>query len=59
MKLTDISKKALHEAVGEEAQANGFLTEELVSIVEAEQGEWSAPVSSQQLLAEMDTWLTK
>ena len=59
MKLTDISKKALREAVGEEAQANGFLTEELVSIVEAEQGEWSAPVSGQQLLTEMDTWLTK
>ena len=59
MKLTDISPKALFEAVQQESAGTGFLTEDLVNIVDAEQGEWSTPVSGQQLLAEMDTWLNK
>ena len=59
MKLTDISKKALYEDVAKDAQANGFLTEELIGIAEAQYGEWSTPVSGQQLLEELEKWSTR
>lgn len=59
MKLTDISKKALVEALGKEAQSTGFLTEDLVHVAEAHHGEWSTPVTAQQLLEEMGSWPTK
>ena len=54
MKLIDISKQALLEAVGKEALATGFLTEDLINIVEAQQGEWTTPVSGHQLLEDLN-----
>ena len=60
MKLTQISKKALHEAIIAEAPGTGFLAEDLISIVNAEHiGEWSKPMSAEDLLKETAAWLAK
>lgn len=59
MKLTDISKTALREAVNQEAKETGFLTEDLLQIAEANNGKWSEPMTSEQLLEQVNTWLAK
>lgn len=59
MKLTDISKKALFEAINKEADETGFLAEDLIRISEAHNGEWSQPMTSAQLDEQLDLWLAK
>ena len=59
MKLTDISKQALHEAITNEAEGSGYLAEDLIKIVEAKDGEWSAPMTGAQLMEQMNTWLSQ
>jgi hypothetical protein len=59
MKLTDISKTALREAINKEAQDTGFLTEDITSIIAAQDGNWSQPMTQIQLTEQIDTWLTK
>lgn len=59
MKINEItmpSDKALFESI-DATNNTGFLTEDLVKIVRTEQeGNWSAPMTAEQLLAEMDSW---
>jgi hypothetical protein len=59
MKITEVTKsatQALHEAIDQDNRT-GFLTEDLVKIVEQDQsGAWSEPMSADDLLAEMDSW---
>ena len=59
MKLTDISKTALREAINEEAQDTGFLTEDIAGIIAAQDGNWSQPMTHTQLTEQIDAWLTK
>lgn len=59
MKITEVTKtakQALHESIDQD-NSTGFLTEDLVRIVEQDQsGEWSKPMSADELLVEMDSW---
>lgn len=59
MKINEVrvsSSKSLTEAIAADNQT-GFLTEDLVSIVQQEQGcNWSKPMTLEEMLAEMDAW---
>lgn len=57
MKITEVSRPRDRAALTESLSANnntGFLSEDLVQIVEAHEGEWSAEMSADDMLAEMD-----
>ena len=57
MKITEVTRRhQLREAINQDNDT-GFLTEDLVRIVEAhESNEWSEPQTADELLAEMDAW---
>lgn len=59
MKITEVTKtnkQALTEAIDVE-NGTGFLTEDLVNIVEAhETGAWSKPVSGDEMMAIIESW---
>lgn len=59
MKITEVTKssaRALQESFAQDNKT-GFLTEDLVRIAQAEQeGQWSEPMTADELLAEMDSW---
>lgn len=61
MKITDIQNKKSTKALTEEISGNnatGFLTEDLVEVVKQDQNDqWSAPMSAEQLMESMDSWL--
>lgn len=57
MKLINISKKELLEAVQQDSKETGFLAEDLAKICEAEHSEWSAPQEPEEFLMEMKSWL--
>lgn len=54
--VTQPSDNALFEALHKDNNT-GFLTEDLVKIVRTEQaGQWSAPKTADDFLAEMESW---
>jgi hypothetical protein len=57
MKINEVaSAPTLQETIARNNDT-GFLTEDLVMIVEQEQsGEWSQPMTADELLAEMASW---
>jgi hypothetical protein len=59
MKINEIAQPSdsrLFETLDQNNQT-GFMTEDLVRIVKTEQaGQWSAPMTADELLAEMDSW---
>jgi len=59
MKINEVTiskKQALTEAI-DATNDTGFLTEDLVKIVEAEEkNEWSKPVPADQLKATINSW---
>jgi len=57
MRLTDISPKALREAIEAEAPSSGFLAEDLVKIAEADAGNWHEPQTAEQLMEQQKEWL--
>lgn len=60
MKITEVTmtkKQALTESIARENDT-GFLTEDLVNIVEAhESGMWSKPVSGDQMMRILESWV--
>lgn len=59
MKINEVkvaSAKSLTESIAKNNDT-GFLTEDLVSIVQQEQScSWSKPMTLEEMLAEMDAW---
>lgn len=60
MKINEVTasrKQALHEAI-DSTNDTGFLTEDLVNVVEAEKnGAWSKPVSGDELMSLVESWI--
>ena len=56
----NLTDQQLHEAIDQDNQT-GFLTEDLVKIVRAAQDEsgWSEPMTGEQFIAEMRSWVKK
>jgi hypothetical protein len=61
MKINDIENKKSTKSLTEEISRNnatGFLTEDLVEVVKQDQdANWSAPMSADQLMESMNSWL--
>lgn len=58
MKITEVTRprgQKLFEALAQDNNT-GFLTEDLVNIVEAHEGTWSDAMTADELLAEMESW---
>lgn len=59
MKINEVkvsSAKSLTEAI-EKNNDTGFLTEDLVRVVQQEQScSWSKPMTFEEIMAEMDAW---
>lgn len=56
MKITEImqpSDKFLTEEINKDNQS-GYLTEDLIKIIRADAGQWSDPMSADDILAELD-----
>lgn len=57
IEVTMTSKQALTEAIDRENDT-GFLTEDLVNIVEAhEHGGWTRPVSGDEMMSILESWI--
>ena len=59
MKINEVTitnKQALTEAI-DATNDTGFLTEDLVEIVKAEDGAWSKPVPADQFMKIVESWL--
>lgn len=57
MKITEVTRRRqLREEIAEN-NSTGFLTEDLVRIMEAHESDsWSEPQTADELIAEMDSW---
>lgn len=54
--VTQLNEEELHEVI-DASNDTGFATEDLVKVVMTERaGEWSDPMTAEELLAEMDSW---
>lgn len=59
MKINEVTitnKQALTEAI-DATNDTGFLTEDLVEIVKAEDGAWSKPVPADQMMKILESWI--
>lgn len=59
MKINEVTitnAQALFEAI-DATNDTGFLTEDLVKVVNAEDGAWSKPVSGDQMMSILESWI--
>ena len=59
MKINEVTitnAQALFEAI-DATNDTGFLTEDLVKVVKAEDGAWSKPVSGDQMMSILESWI--
>lgn len=59
MKINEVTitnAQALYEAI-DATNDTGFLTEDLVKVVKAEDSAWSKPVSGDQMMSILESWI--
>lgn len=57
MKITEVTRRQQLREEFAKDNTTGFLTEDLVRIVESHESDcWSEPMTADELLAEMDAW---
>lgn len=57
MKITEVTRRSELREYVEKNNNTGFLTEDVVRIIEAHNSDcWSEPQTADELIAEMDAW---
>lgn len=54
--VTQLTEQELTEMI-DATNDTGFLTEDLVKIAMVTEDQWSKPMTAEELLAEMDSWI--